>query len=158
MKTPRLITIAACSITLACSVRASIVELPVTPANTNTYRYKFSVSTDHAKDAVSFHITIAARESDISTNCSASLEIIAREKTATSLMIRREPVAAKSFALRKNSRVWNADFTLDPRAPDYADICFVFVVPAEVIANGKTILMPGLELFEVRLQDFVPAR
>ena len=139
------------------SACASSVELPVTPASLDTYAYAFSVSTNATGDSVAFHVTITSKQSDIFPDSSAGVDRVVHKKLSDGGLENSigsvEPVIP--VTLKKEQRVWTADFTVSRELLKNPDICFVFTALAHVTMNGKTVPMPSAEFYELRLQDFI---
>jgi hypothetical protein len=141
---------------LVSSVRASSVELPVTPTNLNTYFYTFSVETNATKDGVAFHVTITNKQYDIYPDSSAGVDMVIHKKLADGGMEGSVGAVTPAIpvALKKEKRLWTADFTVPRRLLENPDACFVFSVLAHSTVNGKVIPMPSADFYELGLQDF----
>jgi hypothetical protein len=138
------------------SACATSVEIPVTPTNLDTYVYVFSVLTNTASDSVTFHVTITNKQYDIFPDSSASVDMVVHKKHANG---GREgsigPVKPEiPVILKKEKRLWRADFTVSRDVLKNPDVCFVFSELAHTTVNGKTIPMPSITFYELRLQDF----
>src|ERR1022692_3631458 len=138
------------------SVRARSVELPVMPTNLDAYGYTFSVLTNATKDGVAFHVTITDKQYDIYPDSSADVDMVIHKKLADGGMKGSVgPVTtAIPVALKKEKRLWTADFTVSRRLLKNPDAYFVFSVLAHSTVNGKIIPMPSVTFYELRLQDF----
>ena len=140
---------------LASSACALVVEYPVTPTNSDTYSYVFSVSTNATQGGVAFHVTITAKKFDIETNSGVSLEVITRKKTDGNLTVSSQPVEPViQVAVEKEKRIWKADFNVLRESLKNPDLYFVFGVPVYDTINGKRIPMPDADIYQIRLQDF----
>ena len=141
---------------LVSSVRATGVELPVTPTNLDTYGYTFSVLTNATQDSVAFHVTITNKQYDIYPDSSAGVAMVIHKKLADGGMEgsvgRVTPVIP--VALNKEKRFWTADFSVPYSLLEDTNACFVFSVLAHSTVNWKIIYMPSVTFYELRLQDF----
>jgi hypothetical protein len=156
LKTPLLLTALVALFAAASPASAEIEEFRITRTNLDVEGYSFFVSTNRATDGVEFQVTVTAMISEISTNCGVALQIPTGDQNNVRAKIRRAPVALPSIAVQKKQRkMWKANFTVGSETADYPDLYFIFIVPAESRANGQTILMPGADIFKLRLQDFV---
>jgi len=141
---------------LVLSVRATSVELPVTPTNLDTYGYTFSVLTNATQDGVAFHVTITNKQYDIYPDSSAGVDMVIHKKLADGGMEGSvgSVMPAIPVALKKEKRLWTADFTVPHSLLEDTNACFVFSVLAHSTVNGKIIPMPSVTFYEFRLQDF----
>jgi len=153
---PLLIIASIIWLTLIPSMRADSVELPVTPANLNTYDYAFSVSTHATHDGVAFHVTITNKQYDIYPDSSANVDLVVHKKLADGNMEGSVGPMAPMIpaAIKKAKRFWAADFTVAHSLVEDANACFVFSVLAHRTINGKLISMPSVTFYEFRLKDF----
>jgi hypothetical protein len=138
------------------SACATSVELPVTLTNLDAYFYVFSVLTNATRDGVAFHVTITHKQYDISPDSNAGVDMVVHKKPTNGGFegsigsVKPEiPVT-----LKKEKRVWTADFIVSRELLKNRDVCFVFSVLAHTTVNGKTISMPSVTFYELRLQDF----
>jgi hypothetical protein len=141
--------------------RAMNVEIPVTPTNLDTLLYSFSISTNATDRGVAFHVTITHKRFDIYPDSSAELGTIEyKEVTNNFARPSPEPLKAASFkplkprarvALKKEKRVWTADFTASRELLKNTNVCFVFSVFAQDPKTNKT---APADLYELKLQDF----
>ncbi len=139
------------------SARATSAEIPVSPANLDTFSYTFSVSTNASKDGMAFHVTITSKQSGIYPDSDAYVGRVIHKKLdngdpAGGSIGPAQP--AIPVALRKEKRVWTADFTVSRELLKDPELHFVFSVLAHSTVNGKTIPMPSLTFYELRLQEF----
>ena len=135
------------------SARADSVEYPVTPTHLVKNGYVFSVSTNATQGRIAFHVIIAAKKIDVDPNCGAYLAIVTRKQAEGSLTI--APVKPKiQVTLKKEKRIWKADFTVSPKLLKNPNVYFIFSVPAYDTIGGKRIYMPAIDFYEIRLRDF----
>lgn|GEM_PF-6558996 len=135
------------------SARAGSMEFPVTPTHLDKNGYRFSVSTNATPRAIAFHVIITAKKLDIDSNCGAYLAIVTRKQAQGSLTI--SPVKPKiQVTMKKEKRIWKADFTVSRKLPKNPDVYFIFSVPAYDTIAGKRIYMPDVDFYEIRLRDF----
>jgi hypothetical protein len=137
-------------------VRARSVELPVTPANPDTYGYIFSVLTNATRDGVAFHVTITNKQYDIYPDSSADVDMVIHKKLADGGMEGSVGPVTPTIpvALKKENRFWTADFTVPHSLLEDTNVCFVFSVLAHSTVNGKIIPVSSVTFYELRLQDF----
>ena len=138
------------------SACATSVRIPVTPTNLDTYFYVFSMLTNATSDGMAFHVTITNKQNDIFPDSSAGVDVVVYKEHADG---GREgsigPVKPEiPVTLNKEKRVWTADFTVSRELLKNPDICFVFSELAHRTVNGKTMAMPSITFYELRLQDF----
>ena len=138
------------------SACATSVELPVTPTNLDTYGYAFSVFTNATKDGVAFHLTITNKQYDIYPDSSAGVDMVIHKKLADGGMEGSVGAVTPEIpvTLKKEKRLWTADFTVSSTLLKNPDAYFVFSVLAHSTVNGKIIPMPSVTFYELRLQDF----
>lgn len=137
---------------LILSASGSSVEFPVTRTNLDQYKYLFSVSTNATRDGVAFHLTVSAKAGEILSDSTAGLAVVNNTKNTRSI----EPVPpATRVTLKKDKRVWKANFTVSAELLKQPGLCFVFTETAHATADGKSIAMPSEDLYEIRLQDFL---
>lgn len=138
------------------STWATSVELPVTPTNLDTYSCTFSVSTNATRYGVAFHVTITNQQFDFYPDSTADVDLVIHKKLADgSLEGSVGPVTpAIPVALKKEKRLWTADFTVSRELLKNPDVHFVFGVLAHSTVDGKVIPMPSITFYELRLQDF----
>jgi hypothetical protein len=141
---------------LVSSASATTVELPVTPTNLDTYGYVFSVLTNAIRDGVTFHVTITDKKYDIYPDSGASVDIVTHKKLDNGgLLVSSQAVEpAIQVTLEKEVRVWKADFVVSRKLLKNPDVYFVFSVLAHSTINGKSVPMPSLTCYQIRLQDF----
>ena len=137
-------------------------EIPVSPTNLNTLLYSFSVSTNATARGVVFRITITHRRFEIYPDSSAEIGTI-EYKEITNNLARRSPEPLKDatfkplkskvrVALKKEKRVWTADFTASRELLNNTNVCFVFSVFAQDPKTNKT--ATPADLYELKLHDF----
>jgi hypothetical protein len=59
------------------------------------------------------------------------------------------------ISLKKEGRIWTADFIAPAEVLKIPGICFVFNETAHVMENGKSVMMPSADLYEINLRDFL---
>ena len=139
------------------TVWGTSMEIPVTPTSLDTYFYKFSVSTNAAQNGIAFHVTMTAKRTDIDTNdSSAGLEIVTHTKTSSGGLLvscqRLEP--SLPVTLKKEKGIWTADFIVPSELLKNPDLYFNFNFLAHRVVNGKSVPMPSVTRYEIRLEDF----
>jgi hypothetical protein len=142
---------------IALSAHASSVEYSVTRTNLDTYFCVFSVLTNATSDGVAFHVTITNKQYDIFQDSSAGVDMVAHKKSGNGCLEGSigfvEPVIP--ITLKKEKRVWTADFTVSRELLKNPDVCFVFGVLVHRTINGKTMTMPSADFYELRLHTWV---
>jgi hypothetical protein len=143
-------------VALVSSVRASSVEIPVTPTNLDTYGCIFSVLTNATQDGAAFHVTITNKQYDIYPDSSAGVDMVIHKKIANGSEEGSvgQVTPAIPVALKKEKRLWTADFTVSRSLLKNPDAYFVFSVLAHSTVNGKIMPMPSITFYKLRLQDF----
>ncbi len=137
---------------LMLSASGSSVEFPVTRTNLDQYKYLFSVSTNTTPDGVAFHVTVAAKAGEILSDSTAGLAIVKHTNNSRSI---EQVTPPTSIRLKKDKRVWEADFTVSGKLLKQPGLCFVFTETAHATVDGKSVAMPSEDFYEVRLQDFL---
>lgn len=143
---------------LILSAHATSVELPITPNQLDYQNYKFAVTPTATNNAVAFHIVIAAKQSEISSDSEGNLAVVTHSKdgkgSRTGTEIKPfQPTVPITF--NKDKHAWTVDFTLSREALKTPGLCFIFSELAHSTVNGKTIAMPSITFYEVKLKDFV---
>jgi hypothetical protein len=139
------------------TVWGTSVEIPVTPTSLDTYFYTFSVSTNATQGGIAFHMTMTAKRTDIDTNDSgADLEIVTHTKTSNGglLCSSQKLDSSISVTLKKEKHRWTADFIVPSELLENPDLYFSFNFLAHRVVNGKSIPMPSVTRYEIRLEDF----
>jgi hypothetical protein len=152
----RLFIAFACWLGLLSSASATMAEIPVTPASLDTGGYLFAVSTNAAGTNVIFHIQITSKNYDIYPDSGASVDVIARRHLDDGGLMVSSGAAepAVQVHLEKGARVWKADFAVPRESLKNPDLYFVYGVIAHTTVNGKTIPMPSITSYQIKLQDF----
>jgi hypothetical protein len=132
------------------------VEIPVTPASLDTDSYLFSVSTNVTGSGTAFHVTMTAKTGDVETNDSGvGLQLVAHTKQNGGLLVSCDPLKSSIVVqLKKEKRVWTADFVVPDGFLDNPNLCLSFGFLAHSVVNGKVIPMPSATRYEIRLADF----
>ena len=136
--------------------RGTMVEIPVTPASLEQHDYVFSVEAGATNDAVTFHIAITNKNYDIYGDSGVYVCVITHEKPpGGGLEISSHGVQPDiSVSVEKEPRVWRATFTAPRELLKNPDAYFTYNVLAHSVINGKTIAMPSVTCYELRLRDF----
>jgi hypothetical protein len=135
---------------------AASVELPITPNTLDQSHYTFSVSDTTTNDQIAFHITITAKTDVIPSDSEAHLSIVTHTTNGGGYTV--SIAAAKPaipVTLKKDKRVWAADFTVSRKTLKIPGLCCVFTEYAHTTQNGKIIAMPSATFYEFKLQDFL---
>jgi hypothetical protein len=145
------------------AAHAANFELPVTPTNLNSFFYTFTVSTNATDTGVAFHVTITDKRFDIYPESIAAVGTITRKDVTNAVMRGAGVLKEASFAplkpalpviLKKDKRVWTADFIASHELLNDTNVFFVFGVPGSVKPKGETEPSPAQDFYEVKLQDF----
>lgn len=132
------------------------VEIPITTTNLDQYKYVFSVSTNAATNGIAFHVTITAKREDVPSDSTAGLSMVTHTKDVGGSTHAIEAVKpAIQVTLKKDKRVWEADFTASFELLQKPGICFVFTETAHAIIDGKSVAMPSADFYEIKLRDFL---
>jgi hypothetical protein len=132
------------------------VEIPVTPNNLEQNKYAFLVSTNTGRNGITFHVTITAKTGDIPSDSTADLNIVTITKDGGAMKTVIRPVNPPTrVILKKEKRVWQADFTVSRKSLKKAGICFVFTEFAHTTIDGKSVSMPSADLYQIKLHDFL---
>ena len=152
----RLFTTSILWLSLILSAHGLSVEIPITTTNLDQYKYVFSVSTNAATNGVAFHVTITAKREDVPSDSTAGLSIVTHTKDVDGSTHSIEAVKpAIQVMLKKDKRVWEADFTASFELLKKAGFCFVFTETAHTIIDGKSVAMPSADFYEIKLRDFL---
>jgi len=141
---------------LACNAHAVSVEIPITTTNLDQHSYVFSVSTNAAADGVAFHVVIKAKKEDIYSDSSVGVSIVSQTRTnggETHSIAGVRPEI--KVTIKKEKRVWEADFTVLNQLLEKPELCFVFTEIAHATVNGKSEAMPSAGFYEIKLRDFL---
>ena len=112
----------------------------------------FTVTTNAAPDGIAFHLTITNKTGDIFPDSSAYMAKVVHEQDRTrSIGPAAPPIPV---TLKKEPRVWTADFTIPNKQLLQPGLCFVFGELAHATMNGKLIAMPSMDFYEFKLRDF----
>jgi hypothetical protein len=132
--------------------------VPVTPNSLDHGNYTFSVSTNETQNGVSFHVVVTAKTGAIPPDYSSiSVSLVHRLKTGTngygiyggSL---KPPVRV---TLKKDTRVWQADFTIPHKSLWRRDLCCVFMEMESEVIDGQRSPAGSATFYELKLQDFL---
>ncbi|MEO7298310.1 MAG: hypothetical protein ABI042_07005 [Verrucomicrobiota bacterium] len=141
---------------LILSAHGLSVEISVTPTNLDQYKYVFVISTNAAPNGVAFHVAITAKREDISSDSTAGLSIVTHKNEGGNRTHSIEGVKpAIPVVLKKESRVWKADFTVSHDLLKKPGLCFVFTERAHANIDGKSVAMESADFYEIKLQDFL---
>jgi hypothetical protein len=142
-------------LSLVLSVHGVSVEIPITTTNLDQYKYRFSVSTNAATNGVAFHVIITAKRDDVPSDSTVGLSIVTHTKEPGGSTHSIEGVKPKvKVGLKKDKRVWAAEFTVPYQLLEKPGLCFVFTEFAHMIVDGKRVAMPSAVFYEIRLRDF----
>jgi hypothetical protein len=143
---------------LASSVHGLIMVVAVTPSSLDHGNYTFSVSTNETQNGVSFHVVVTAKTGAIPPDYSSiGLSLVHRLKTGTNGYGTYEgslkpPVRV---TLKKDTRVWQADFTIPRQALWRRDLCCVFMEIGTYTSNGQRSFTGSATSYELKLQGFL---
>lgn len=137
------------------------MEVPVTTTNLDQSKYRFSISTNAATGGVSFHVIVTAKREDIHANSEAGLSIVTHTKTGAGEMHSIAPVKPEiPVKVKKDKRIWEADFTVSFELMEKPGLCFVFTEnsPATITVDGKSVPVPPWAAhYELPLRDWTSA-
>lgn len=143
-------------LTFVVSAHGVSVEIPVTTTNLDQHKYRFSISTNAAAGGVAFHVIVTAKKEDIHVDSEVGLSIVTHTKTRGEETDSIENVEPEiSVRLKKDKRVWEADFTVSSELLEEPGLCLVFTDIAHATVDGKSVAMPSAEFYEIRLRDFL---
>jgi len=148
----RLLTLCILWLGLVLSAHGLSVEIPITTTNLDQYRYLFAISTNAVTNGITFHVTIAAKKEDIHADSGAGLSIVTHTKSSSSITNVKPEI---HVTLRKDKRAWAADFTVSYELLEKPGLCFVFTANAHATIDGKRVLMPSADFYEIKLRDFL---
>jgi hypothetical protein len=57
--------------------------------------------------------------------------------------------------VKKDKRVWEADFTVSYELLEKPGLCFGFTEIAHATIDGKSVAMPSADFYEIKLRDFL---
>jgi hypothetical protein len=151
---------------LASSVYGFSMEVSVTPNSLDHGNYTFSVSTNETQDGVSFHVVVTAKTGGIPPNYSSiGVCLVTHRKNGTSYgrsdwsssSIRPFNKPAIPVTLKKDTRVWQADFTIPRQSLWRRDLCCVFSEVDSDTINGQSSPASSATFYEIKLQEFTRA-
>ena len=138
------------------STHGRSLEIHVSTTNLDQYKYRFSISTNAATNGVAFHVIITAKKEDVPSDSAAGLALVTHTQDAGGSTHSIEPVKpAVEVRLKKDKRVWTADFIASHELLIKPGSCFVFTETAHTIVDGERVTMPSADFYEIRLQDFL---
>jgi hypothetical protein len=141
---------------IALSARATSVEIPITPTNLDQQDYTFAVSANTTNNETAFHITVTAKKQDIDSDSQVDLSIFNRTEKNGGITISGAPLTpAIPITLKKESRVWTADFTVSAKTLKTPNLYFIFSELGHSTVHGKRIAMPSVIFYQMKLTDFV---
>lgn len=141
--------------TIALSALATSVEIPITSTNLDQQHYTFAVSAKPTDKGTAFHITITAKKEDIDSDAQANLSVFTRTETNGGITITGEHLTPEiPIQLKRESRVWTADFTVPAETLKTPNFCFVFTEFGHSTFHGKRIAMPSATFYLLKLSDF----
>lgn len=142
---------------IALSARATSVEIPITPTNLDQQSYTFAVSADATTNKeTAFHIIVTAKKQDIDSDSHVDLSIFTRTEKNGDITITGEHLTPEiPIQLKKESRVWTADFTVPAETLKTPGLYFVFSELGHSMWHGKRIAMPSVIFYQIKLTDFI---
>ena len=154
----RLFIIPSLFLAVVFSAHATSVELPITPSQLDQHNFKFAVTADATNRAIAFHLLITAKNNEMPQDSEANLVTVTHSKDGRGQMAGTDIkafVPTVPIACNKAKNNWTVDFTLPREALKTPGLCFVFSELAHSVVNGKTIAMPAITFYEIKLKDFV---
>jgi len=150
---PKLILCLALVLSGGLSTYGSMVEFPVTPTSLDQRQFVFSISTNSTLEGISFHITITPKTGVMPSDSGVGFSSIVTSTNGSrsSGLVKNEP----QITLHKDDQIWKADFIASSELLKKPDVYFVFGVPAHATVNGKSIPMPAVDIYMIKLQDFL---
>jgi hypothetical protein len=136
---------------------ALVPEVEVTTTNLDLQNYSFLVSTNAAQDGLAFHVVITSKTRNIPANSSVNLEGVTDWDVFADMGKRRQMGRASppvKVTLKKNKRVWEADFML-PRLQFQESRLFCLFAEGYDGETGGVIDEKTVTFYEIRIQDFV---
>jgi hypothetical protein len=143
---------------LVLSAHALSNEVPITPRQLDQSNYKFAVTTDATNTAVTFHVTITAKNSDIYPDSQADLAVVthpADKQGAPSGTSIVPFTLTIPIAFHKDKKSWTADFALPRESLKTPGLCFIFSEVSHATMNGKPGAMPSITFYEIKLKEFI---
>ena len=143
-------------LTLVFTVHGVSVEIPVTTTNLDQYKYRFSVSTNATTGGVTFHIIVTAKKDDIHADSEIGLSIVTHTKSGDGEIHSIAGVKPEiPVTTKRDLRVWTADFTVSHDLLKKPGLCFVFTEFAHSIIDGKSVVRPSADFYQIQLKDFL---
>jgi hypothetical protein len=141
---------------LVLSALGHSVEIPITTTNLDQSEYRFSISTNAATGGVKFHVTVTSKKENIHADSKVGLSIRHTTKTRDGETHSITGVKPEiPVTMKKDRRVWEADFTVSYELLEKPGLCFVFTEIAHTTIKGKCVAMPSADFYEVKLHDFL---
>lgn len=134
---------------------AESAVIPITPLTLDQRLYTFTVTSTSGTAGVAFHVTITAKRDDIPADSGAGVFINHETKDQSGWTIWGESIdPAISITLKKEPRLWIADFIVPAPLLKNPGLCFGFSEPSYSLANGKRVRMPAEDRYNIRLANF----
>ena len=137
---------------------AVMVIVAVTPNSLDRGPYVFSVSTNAVSDGVAFQIAIHLKKgSPASSSTHAGLYFKLGHGGNISYGDKQpNGRSLPAVALTQRGRDWAADFVASDELLQSTNLCFTYMVQPNVFGvSGERVLMPGGEIYELNLRDFL---
>ena len=135
------------------SASALSMEFGVTTNSLDQGNFVFAISTNAATGGVAFHLTITSKSGDIFDDWGISLDICEHPGGGSHI---HSAEHAPQLALKKEGKVWKADFVASLEALKTRDLCLVFGGLAHVFdKDGNRVPYPAADMYEIKLADFV---
>jgi hypothetical protein len=149
----RIFVITSLWLTLALSAFGLSMEIRVTPKALDQGAYAFSVTTNAVQGGVAFHVVISAKTGDISTNCSIGVSVVTHWEPGGSEIVPAKPEIP--VAVKKDGRIWMADFTISHGQLKQIGLCCVFSQYDYFVVEGRRVPAGAATFYEIKLRDFL---
>jgi hypothetical protein len=142
-------------VALIVSARGSMVEIAVTPDSLEHDGFRFAVSATPTKEGADFEVTITwKKQGQMRLQPGAALCIIS--STPGSLgMLSVKAVDTVKIDLKQADHAWKADLSVPHDLLKKQGLRLIFSAGVDDVENGREIMMPSVNSYEVKLGDFL---
>lgn len=131
-----------------------VPEVSITPTNLDQHGYTFAISTNATQDGMAFHVVIISKTHDIPTNSSVNLQ---QEENWGELRQEGRAAPPVKVSLKKNKRVWEADFSVPSQQLLNPGLSCLFAEGYDGESGGM-IDAKTVTYYYIRIQEFAGLR
>ena len=157
-RTRRLSIVLVLAVLIAVPAFALMVIVSVTPNNLDPGPYVFSVATNAAPDGVMVQIAIHLKKGSPSSSSTRAGLYFKLGHGGNISYGDKQPngQSLPAVALTQRGRDWSANFVAGDELLQSTNLYFTFMVQPNVFGvSGERVLMPGGEIYELNLREFL---